>query len=220
LAEVARRAGVTLAEAEDLARELAASVRQTGWRPDLIVGIANGGVHPAVFTAQALGVPVHFYRVQRKTTRLKQRLGFARRLLATPVLRRPVRKLSAFVDRRFSGVGEADGGLQQDVRGNTVLVVDDCIDSGASIAHVRAQLDRSGAVEVKIAVFCWTTKYDSQALHGVAPDYCLGRSLPSYPWSADNKDYPAFKRWLGSKLSGAAASPVSSEIRPMSGRDI
>lgn len=201
--EAKRKQVVTLEHAQDLARELAAKVKLSGWSPDLVIGIANGGVHPAFFTAEALGMPVSYSRVQRRTSQLKQRLGFARKALSSRFLRRPVYILNRYADRWLGGVGSAAAPLKADVNGKRVLIVDDCIDSGASVAHLRSLLQRAGAAEIKLAVFCWTTKYDSVALNNVAPDYYLERKLPSYPWSADNADYPAFKLWLSERLGEA-----------------
>ena len=199
-----RKSVVTLDGAQELARELASTVKASGWKPDLLVGIANGGVHPAFFTAQALDIPVSYFRVQRRTSQLKQRLGFAGKALSSKLLKRPLYILNRYADRWLGGVASAGVSLKEDVREKRVLIVDDCVDSGASVAHVRSLLQRAGAGEIKLAVFCWTTKYDSRALHGVVPDFYLGRKLPSYPWSADNADYAAFKLWLNERLKSVA----------------
>ena len=197
---VGRKAVVTLDGAQELARELGSVVKASGWKPELLIGIANGGVHPAFFTAEALGIPVSYFRVQRRTSQLKQRLGFAGKALSSKFLKRPLYILNRYADRWLGGVSSADTSLKDDVREKRVLIVDDCVDSGASVAHVRSLLQRAGAGEIKLAVFCWTTKFDSKALHGVVPDFYLGRKLPSYPWSADNADYPAFKLWLNERV--------------------
>ncbi|MGZ2411652.1 hypoxanthine phosphoribosyltransferase [Sphingomonas sp. F9_3S_D5_B_2] len=187
---------VGMAEAEEQARELARRVQHSGWKPDLVLGIANGGVHPAHFAAAELGVPVTYCTVQRRTSQLKQRLKFARRALSSPLLKPVVYALNSRLDRVLGGVGSSDSSFAADVTQKGILLVDDCIDSGASVAHVRAMLLQRGVKKVEVAVLSWTTKYDSMAMHGVAPDHCLGRSLPCYPWSADSPEYPDFLRWM------------------------
>ena len=47
---------VSLEQAADLARELGASLPAD--RFDLVVGIANGGVHPAFYVAETIGLPL------------------------------------------------------------------------------------------------------------------------------------------------------------------
>jgi adenine/guanine phosphoribosyltransferase-like PRPP-binding protein/thymidylate kinase len=186
---------VTLDQAADLARELAAAIPADQF--DLVVGIANGGVHPAYYVAEALGLPLQIVRVERDSTRLKKRMGFARKALKIPGLQKPLRRINRYVDRRLTGV-RSNLAAPDAVRGKRVLLVDDCIDSGASVALARSLIEKEGAAGIKIAVLCWSTKYDSAQMHGVTPDYVLGRKLPSYPWSADNPDYARFKVWLRS----------------------
>ena len=147
--------------------------------------------------AEALGLPLQIVRVERDSTRLKKRMGFARKALKIPGLQKPLRRINRYVDRRLTGV-RSNLAAPDAVRGKRVLLVDDCIDSGASVALARSLIEKEGAAEINIAVLCWSTKYDSSQLHGVTPDYFLGRKLPSYPWSADNPDYARFKVWLRS----------------------
>lgn len=72
-------------------------------------------------------------------------------------------------------------GLQRPVDGRRVLVVDEVIDSGASLLAARRICERAGAVEVRIGVFAskpWPTPRD------VTPDYLAweapGRFLVGY----------------------------------------
>lgn len=190
-----RKSIVTLDRAESLASDLAMRVRASGEQFELVLGIAAGGTHPAFHVAQVLGLPLRTIRIERGTTRLKRRLEFARKALSLRPLRKPLRRLGRFVDRRLSGA-RLTGGRLGEVRGKRVLLVDDCIDSGASAALARSLVLQAGAADVRIAVLCWTTKYDSLRLNAVAPDYFLGRVLPSYPWSADNPEFADFKGWL------------------------
>ena len=184
---------VSLEQAADLAREFGASLPAD--RFDLVVGIANGGVHPAFYVAETIGLPLEILRVERDSTRLKNRVGFARKALKFRGLQKPLRKINRFVDRKLLGV-RANVASLSGVRGKRVLLVDDCIDSGASVALARSLIEKQGAAKIDIAVLCWSTKYDSAQMHGVTPNFFLGRKLPSYPWSADNSDYARFKHWL------------------------
>ena len=186
---------VDMQQAALLARELGATIAGTNEPFEVVVGIANGGVHPAFHVAEELGLPLRILRIERNATRLKKPLRFARKALSSPALRGPVRKLNRFVDRKVSGV-RANTSALTGLNGKRILLVDDCIDSGASVALARTLLEKEGATAIKTAVLCWTTKYDSNQQHGVTPDFYLGRRLPSYPWSADNPDYSEFRSWL------------------------
>jgi hypoxanthine-guanine phosphoribosyltransferase len=110
--------------------------------------------------------------------------------------RGPVRVLKRFADRWRSGVSHDPDALGAEVKGRRILVIDDCIDSGAAMAAVCSMLLERGAADVTIAVLCWTTRFDSRQRYGVAPDFFLFRHLDSYPWSLDNPEFPQFRAWL------------------------
>lgn len=190
---------IGMAEAERFALRLAEDVKSSDVDPDMVIGIANGGVHPARHVAEMLSVPLHTYRVSRASARLKGQFEFVRHALAWQFARSLVRGLRRHADRWRAGVSHDPETLQADVKGKRILVVDDCIDSGAAMAAVRSMLRERGASEVRIAVLCWTTRYDSRARYGVAPDFFLFRHLDCYPWSLDNPEFSQFKRWLSNQ---------------------
>jgi hypoxanthine phosphoribosyltransferase len=185
-----------MAEAEKFALQLAELVESSERNPDLVIGIANGGVHPALHVARVLGVPLRTYRVSRPSARLKRQFEFARHALSWQFTRGPIRWMKRYADRWRTGVSHDPDTLDADVKGKRILVVDDCIDSGAAMAAVQSMLRERGATEVRIAVLCWTTRFDSSARYGIAPDFFLFRHLDSYPWSLDNPEFPEFRKWL------------------------
>lgn len=187
---------VSLAEAEELARRLYARIYDTEFSPDVVVGIANGGAYPAVVVAGALGRPCRLFRVQRKSTALKQWLAFARKPLGSRMLQRPARSVSRYLDQRFTNTRALSAAPFHDLREKCVLVIDDCIDTGASMALVRAALADASVREIRVGVLSWMNKHDSVSLHGVKPDYYLGRTLPAFPWSLENPEFNAFRLWL------------------------
>ncbi|HET6534930.1 MAG TPA: phosphoribosyltransferase [Sphingomicrobium sp.] len=187
---------VGMAEAEKFACELAELVKASNINPDLVIGIANGGVHPAFHLAETLQVPICTYRVSRASARLKEQLEFVRHALAWRIIRRIIRGIRRNVDGRRSDVSHDPDKLEADVKGKRILIVDDCIDSGAAMAAVRSMLRERGAADVRIAVLCWTMRFDSSARYGIAPDFFLFRHLDSYPWSLENPQFPKFRQWL------------------------
>jgi hypoxanthine phosphoribosyltransferase len=102
------------AEFGDLARELADDIA-AAYRPEVVLGILNGGVFVGGVLAPALRAELHPVRVERK-------------------------------GRRRS-VPEKPIGL----RGRSVLVVDDIIVSGATMAAAVAAARRAGAKEIRTA---------------------------------------------------------------------
>lgn len=62
-----------------------------------------------------------------------------------------------------------------DVRGRTVIVLDDILDEGETLAHVKERLLEMGAAEVLLAVFA---DKDIGKIKPVAPDY-VGLVLPN-----------------------------------------
>lgn len=191
------RALVTLEQAAQLSRELAGQVAKSGFEPDLVVGIANGGAFPAFIVAEALGRPCRFFRVQRSSTGVKQALAFARVPLGSWLLRRPAKFASRYLDRRLSRTRTISRPSFEGVESGRVLLVDDCIDTGASIALVRSVLEKHHPGELRTAVLSWMTKHDSVGLHAVRPDFYLNRTLPAYPWSLENPEFAQFRLWLG-----------------------
>ena len=62
-------------EALVLSRELAERVRQSGFRPEKIIGVANGALLPATVVAESLDLPLEMVRVRRKGSTIKKRLA-------------------------------------------------------------------------------------------------------------------------------------------------
>lgn len=107
-----------------LARRLARQVRDSGYRPDIIVAIGRGGYMPARILSDFLGL------MDLATFKIEHYAG--PRISKTPVIRYP---------------------LTADVSGKRVLLVDDVSDSGdtfnVAIDHVRS---RGEPVELRTAV--------------------------------------------------------------------
>jgi len=103
--------------------EQSEKISKNGYQPDIIVGIARGGMVPASILSDLLGVrqvtviKIEFYEDIAKPS-------------AQPVI------------TQFLSVA---------VNGKKILLVDDVADSGQSLKIARQYLIESGAVEVKIA---------------------------------------------------------------------
>jgi hypoxanthine phosphoribosyltransferase len=101
----------------------AEKIRQSGFKPDVIVGITRGGWIPARVLSDLLGIP------HLAVVRAELYLGVAETRNA-PVLTQ---------------------GVSADVRDKKVLLVDDVADTGKSLQLAREHLQQQGATEVRIA---------------------------------------------------------------------
>jgi hypoxanthine phosphoribosyltransferase len=108
---------------------------------------------------------------------------------------RPAKSMSLALGRSVNRA-DVDTNLTFDPAGRKTVIVDDCVDSGISVARVRELLLSKGAASVQVAVLCWATKFDSEALHGVTPDIYLGRRLHYFPWALNNPEYSQFRDWV------------------------
>ncbi len=101
----------------------AEKVRQSGFKPDVIVGVARGGWVPARILSDFLGIN------NLATVRVEFYLSVAE-TLKEPVL--------------TYGVSTA-------VKGKKVLIVEDVTETGKSLQLVKKHLMQKGAIEVRIA---------------------------------------------------------------------
>ncbi|MEM3692958.1 MAG: phosphoribosyltransferase [Candidatus Bathyarchaeia archaeon] len=107
----------------ELCVELADRIRDSGFQPDLIIGVARGGWIPARLLSDFLENPnvasvrVEFYIDIGRTS-------------SEPIITQP---------------------CSAPVKGRRVLVVDDVADSGRSLSLVKDSLLRQGAEEIRIA---------------------------------------------------------------------
>ena len=107
----------------DMLLSQAEKIRQSSFKPDVIVGVTRGGWVPARVLSDLLGVP------DFATVRVEFYLGVAE-TRNEPVL--------------IQGVSAA-------VTGKKVLIVDDVADTGKSLQLAREHVLQQGATEVKIA---------------------------------------------------------------------
>ncbi len=113
----------TWEEIYELLLNLADKIRESGFKPDVIVGVSRGGWTPARIMSDLLenpelaNVKAEFYLDIAETK-------------GKPVITQPV---------------------SMQVQGKKVLVVDDVADTGKSLRLVRLHLIEKGAAEVKIA---------------------------------------------------------------------
>ena len=95
-------------------------------------------------------------------------------LLAFPLEFRAI-EVTRYADTMAGGDIEWRLAPREDVRGRTVLVLDDILDEGVTLAAVRAHCEMQGAASVRLAVLC--EKRHGRCLPGLKADY-VGVEVP------------------------------------------
>lgn len=113
---------ISLAEFESHCDGIAKKIRDSGFVPEIIIGIARGGLVPSVYLSDALGVP-HIAAVQ----------------------------IRLYTDRGVKGRLEILDYTRRDLAGKKVLVVDDVSDSGETLLALEGWLRGHKVGEYKIA---------------------------------------------------------------------
>jgi hypoxanthine phosphoribosyltransferase len=193
---------LSIAEVESVGRDIARRLLCKGVNPDLVVGIANGALLMTQVVSEELGRPFEIVNVRRKGSRIKYRLVRLKQALRVPyVTRGPMVLFWRAFERAFykywpTQLEAESNELQFDVRGKNVLLVDDCIATGASVRFVHSQLLAGGARTVTVGAICL---YDHSALRPGNigfPAVYISRVSHFYPWSAIHPDYEQYLLWL------------------------
>jgi len=202
-AEIETKVNMSLEEAVALSKGLADCVSSGEFRPNYVIGIANGALLPTHVVATELDLPFEYIRMRRQGSRWKRRLAkipglrfLFSLLFKVQIFARLVAPLIDSVNKLESE--EADKN-QLPHRGKHILLVDDAIESGQSIAAAVELLEAQGAESVKVAVIGWSKRLNSEQNHGVVPDYVLNRRLQHYPWSENNPEVHDYRKWLAAR---------------------
>ncbi len=115
-------------EAYRLARNLSRKIKSSGFRPDLVIGIARGGLVPA-------RVVCDFLLLKDLAAIKVEHWGIAATL----------------------GKAKIKFPLQVDIKGKKILVVDDVADSGDTFSVVMDYLAKKEPMEIKTAVLHYKT---------------------------------------------------------------
>lgn len=186
---------MSLNEAGVLASELANRLINSSPRPEVIVGIETGGLFLAYEVARLAGLPLHTVRLQRKGTTAKGligRLPYARPLAAWLYQYRLGQILMYSIFRNLEGLQNAESlVVPERIHGRNVGVIDDCVESGATIGKVREVLLRAGAASVTVACLSWNPNARNRLANFAPPEIYIGHRIQHYPWSANSPDWDA-----------------------------
>lgn len=176
--------------------QLGGQVREDSWQPDLIIGVATGGIYVAdnirnnVFPS----LPLAYVKCQRPSTKLKTESGFKNILKKLPNgVNNILRLLESFfhenLNRFNRNIVKRELFLDDETRilienSRNILLVDDAIDSGETIRTIVDELTTINMnLTVKVAVITITWNKPS-----IRPDfYIYNKVLIRFPWSLDAK---------------------------------
>ena len=170
----------SLAEAERLSVQLAEQVKASGYRPEVVVGIANGGLFPAFHVAKALGLPFETIRISHR----QLRIGHLDTddIIGGCYLR----------DALYGNDPVVHGGCPESIRGRRILLVDDESGQGRTF---RAALELAAKTATEARTAC------IRVLNGnFDPDYVVsdhrGKTFkfPRFPWFKYSPEYPRYAR--------------------------
>lgn len=199
-AEIEEKVFMSLEESIDLPKGLAECVAAGNYKPDYVIGIANGALLPTHVVGTELQLPFEYIRMRRQGSRWKRRLA---KIPGVKIVFSLLFKMQAFAKLVAPIIDSVNKLESEEIdqnnlphRGRSILLVDDAIESGQSIASAVDMLLLQGAKTVKVAVIGWSKRIDSEQKHGVVPDYVLNRRLQHYPWSENNPQVHAYRSWL------------------------
>ncbi|MEB0773484.1 phosphoribosyltransferase [Citrobacter portucalensis] len=177
--------------------ELAEKVKES-YQPEVIVGIATGGLFVAQILSEQMNIPLVVVKKQRPMTKIKNKIHLDLVLKKIPyVVSNILRVLETkFNEYRFeknkSNISYSDisvewieGSFTSLSSFNKILIVDDSIDSGKTLYLVKQfiKMNLGHKVEIKMAVLNQTFKNPL-----VNPDFLLDKNvIYRFPWSKDTK---------------------------------
>ncbi len=194
---------MSMSEAECLSRILAKKISETYSESfdgnTVVVGIANGGLMVAKVVADSLNLQFKTLKIRRKNSRVKRFLGKFRcvvkacsLILATPVLSTITRSLINSMNK--IEVADCFGGS---FGGKKILLIDDCVETGASLRVAEEILRNEGASVIAIGVLTFKNIESCKEISvEKLPIVYLNTRIMHYPWSQNNEQYVHFLEWL------------------------
>lgn len=168
---------------------LATQIKVSGKYPTYIISVREGGAYLGDLLRQ------HFPEVPYEAVQLQRSLGVKKNNLSQWLIKKLPRKVCNWLrmlemqlrDRKSVSASMQDIRIEDlkvtPVLGKRILLVDDAIDSGATILAVRKIIKQyCPEADINIAVFTVTSTHPA-----CQADFCLyhNRTLCRFPWSID-----------------------------------
>jgi hypoxanthine phosphoribosyltransferase len=149
---------------DSLIEDLSKQILQSGNEPELVIAIQSGGCYPGRKIAQAIGCRLSKINIQHYSLPF---LGI--NLVYFPGV--------VSLRQRFGRIKDARlvSGPDADIQGKRVLLVDDDIESGSTIALAKDMLNQKGAASIKVAVLSpnkqvWAVDFHPRRLNEITQE--------------------------------------------------
>lgn len=153
-------------------------IKDSNYRPDIIVGISDGGTIPAQVVGGFLSIPVILVKVSRPSyIELFKKIENFNRLLATVIYEIMFLLSSPKIKESFE--------LPD---GKNVLLVDDMSHTGKTLKVTIEHLNKSLPKSIKTAVI--SNKSNLQV------DYFMNSLKIIFPWSKNSPHYDSYAKYL------------------------
>lgn len=83
----------------------------------------------------------------------------------------------------------------QHLSGKHILLVDDAIETGQTVALAKNILYQSGCLSVITSVATWSKNHEPEQEKST-PEIFIGRTIQHYPWSFNSPFYKEFEYWV------------------------
>lgn len=191
----------SIKDTRDLCQELAKQIQKSGFSPEVIIYIADGGFIIGHELSTILGIPYFGIKVKRKGNKIKKKLKFLIKVLPTFL-------------KNFLRSWELKSGIHSKAATREIiydhdivkldyekiLIVDDSVDTGNSVLALInwiSENTKNNKTEIKVASI---NVFTSQDL--VKVDYHNYRnSIITFPWSVDSAEYNIFEELLNKHKS-------------------
>ncbi len=206
---------MTVDESIELAHELSKRVKEMKTNPDYVVGIANGALLLTRVIATDLNLPFEMLTIRRKGSLLKEKLG--RYTLVTKIFSKWYKNerinppLIWIMKRMVDLTSDAMDQSLQHLAGSHILLVDDAIETGQTVALAKNILHQSGCLSVTTCVVTWSKNHKAEQKYS-KPEIYIGRVIQHYPWSFNNPFYKDFGHWI--KQNNHISSSVDMTVDP------
>lgn len=174
----------TIEQVEQKSKELGEKIAQSGYTPDVVVGIKFGGHLVGTRVARGLGVPYHSISVKRRLSETVARF---------PSFFRRFRRLHAFFEDLYYQLSRPFVAEPLNMRLNEnhkVLLVDDDIILSRTINAAKAHLVKMGARPENIVV----ASLNAHPKLKKKPDFFVESVDAVFPWSTSSPHYEHFKK--------------------------
>jgi uncharacterized protein len=182
---------VCMSNISEVVNELGDHVVAAGFYPDCIVYIETSARLMAAILCNRFQVRALPLLIQRKGSRIKEGISCFLRLLPNSIKDKCRRAESRWLLKKKIKQRKMATSVVADLRGLKVLIVDDAVDTGASVRMARKWVAAMGADQkyVKVAVIAITTEIAEKEA-----DFYMYRELCRFPWSSDSREHESYNK--------------------------